>query len=267
MTVTNAKLILFSALTCRILYVSNNLDHFTKAFNIPGPPASDGETKCNAKTGACTGKGPAGGNFDAYSTGHNLAIEYAKKATTLKGTSGSLEMALLMNACSNHFLSDSFAAGHMRTPAQQLFFHGDDSEWKLRKNIDGLLAMNMHNNDNHLGLTVSNKAGDTWFAMGDACMDHPAAAENYNRHLAVLTNSAFEVFQAYKNSELRGGTGVSEPSDFVVENEIPYSADVQNIEWAKTQGTVIDGSMLGTSKGTSRASTKIMNKVTKRWKK
>ena len=51
----------------------------------------------------------------AYNTGHAAAIQVAKK--------GNLKLAYAMNAFADHYLEDSFAAGHIRTPRRQL--HGE----------------------------------------------------------------------------------------------------------------------------------------------
>jgi hypothetical protein len=50
----------------------------------------------------------------AYNTGHAIAIQ--------KAISGDLEGAYTMNAFADHFLEDSFSAGHLRTPRRLL--HG-----------------------------------------------------------------------------------------------------------------------------------------------
>jgi len=201
-----------------LLYVSNNIDHFTKAAKIPGPPAS-----------------PACGNFQAYSAGHRLALKAARDATSLKGAANSLERALMINACACHFLSDAFAAGHIRTPAQQLFFHGDDAEWKLTKNIDGLLAMHMHDNDNGMGLEVQNAKGEQWRSYGDGCLNIPQNIDNKNRQIKTLTISAQEVFEAYKTSTLRGGDGKI-TKIFDVASEVPSNAKLTDLAWSKANG-------------------------------
>ena len=47
----------------------------------------------------------------AYNTGHSVALDVAKG-----GTPKDLEKAYTLNAFADHFLEDSFAAGHIRTP-------------------------------------------------------------------------------------------------------------------------------------------------------
>ena len=48
----------------------------------------------------------------AYNAGHRTALEAAVK--------GDLEDAYTMNAFADHFLEDSFSAGHLRTPRRLL---------------------------------------------------------------------------------------------------------------------------------------------------
>ena len=52
-----------------------------------------------------------------YNAGHRAAIDVA-----LKGGSDNLVLAYAMNAFADHFLEDSFSAGHLRTPRRLL--HG-----------------------------------------------------------------------------------------------------------------------------------------------
>jgi hypothetical protein len=53
----------------------------------------------------------------AYNAGHAVALDEAVKDT------GDLERAYIMNAFADHFLEDSFSAGHLRTPRRPL--HSD----------------------------------------------------------------------------------------------------------------------------------------------
>lgn len=48
----------------------------------------------------------------AYNACHSVALQVAAR--------GNLQLAYAMNAFADHFLQDSFAAGHMRTPRRKL---------------------------------------------------------------------------------------------------------------------------------------------------
>jgi len=64
-----------------------------------------------------------------------------------------------------HYLTDAFAAGHMRTPRKKMGRSG------------GLLAIVMHDLENELGLLVTNGFGHLWRAFGDGSLESPAAAQ------------------------------------------------------------------------------------------
>lgn len=51
----------------------------------------------------------------AYNAGHRAALDIA-----IQGGKDNLELAYAMNAFADHFLQDSFAAGHLRTPRRSL---------------------------------------------------------------------------------------------------------------------------------------------------
>lgn len=53
---------------------------------------------------------------DVYNVGHAIALETA--------VNGDLQKAYALNAFADHFLEDSFASGHMRTPRKQLYVIG-----------------------------------------------------------------------------------------------------------------------------------------------
>ena len=58
----------------------------------------------------------------AYNAGHRAALDIA-----LQGGDDHLELAYAMNAFADHFLQDSFAAGHLRTPRRALHKEIDPS--------------------------------------------------------------------------------------------------------------------------------------------
>ncbi|KAK0216586.1 fungal fucose-specific lectin-domain-containing protein [Armillaria nabsnona] len=76
----------------------------------------------------------------AYNAGHATAIQ--------KAISGDLDGAYAMNAFADHFLEDSFSAGHLRTPPDAC-------------------AKYMHDEDNAIGIGAKNPAGQSWTLYGD----------------------------------------------------------------------------------------------------
>jgi hypothetical protein len=103
----------------------------------------------------------------AYLAGHTLAQQMAFEASSMPAgdpRNFHLQSAYAVNAFADHFLTDLFAAGHMRTPRKPLF----DLAWTYPTQVfSGLLAQRMHDEDNKFGLWVNNAAGDTWVAFGD----------------------------------------------------------------------------------------------------
>ena len=102
-----------------------------------------------------------------YTAGHWLA---QNNAATAKGISDktararALLLAYAINAFADHFLTDLFAAGHMRTPRRPLY----DSAWNdITRKGAGICAKQMHDEDNKFGLWVTNAVGDRWVAYGD----------------------------------------------------------------------------------------------------
>lgn len=103
-----------------------------------------------------------------YKAGHQLAQEVAVKAKSVsepKERASLLANAYAVNAFADHFLTDLFAAGHMRTPRRALF---ESAENELTKIGAGLCAKQMHDEDNKFGLWVENGFSDRWVAYGDA---------------------------------------------------------------------------------------------------
>lgn len=103
-----------------------------------------------------------------YTAGHWLAQDTAAKAKGIsdnKARAQALLLAYAMNAFADHFLTDLFAAGHMRTPRRSLYDSADNDITRMGA---GVCAKQMHDEDNKFGLWVTNSVGDTWVAYGDA---------------------------------------------------------------------------------------------------
>lgn len=104
----------------------------------------------------------------AYEAGHQLAQEAAVAAKSIVDPHVRAQMlarAYAINAFADHFLTDLFAAGHMRTPRRALY----ESAWNpVTADGASLCAKQMHDEDNKFGLWVENNVGDKWVAYGDA---------------------------------------------------------------------------------------------------
>jgi len=141
--------------------------------------------------------------WTSYKTGHELAMRVAAEAHASADLK-KLEIAYSMNAFACHFLSDRFAAGHIRTPRTELPDH-------TTPNLTGnLLSEYMHNEENAYGLHVHNQRGDHWSAYGDRYFYNAKNAT----HITILTEmmqaSANQIFNAYQTGNAQATSDLYE---------------------------------------------------------
>jgi len=105
---------------------------------------------------------------------------------------GDLLAGYALNAFADHFLEDSFAAGHLRTPRRRLHQGG------VVGGPADLCAKYMHDEDNAVGLTVRNPRGESWVSRGDTYLMDPADLDNAARARDALRVSVAEVLAAFK---------------------------------------------------------------------
>ena len=141
--------------------------------------------------------------IEAYQVGHALALETALLAHQTRSKQ-TLEQAYAMNALACHFLSDRFAAGHLRSPREVLPEH-------VTPTIVGHLLVNMmHNEENEFGLHVHNARGDQWVAFGDHIFMSTANQRSAALQLKALQHSVDEVFYTYINGEIMHDDAVNQ---------------------------------------------------------
>ncbi|TAL59825.1 MAG: phospholipase [Legionella sp.] len=139
----------------------------------------------------------------AYKVGHRYAMEtalegYKKEQAGLHEEAMQLlELAYAQNAYANHYLSDSFSAGHMRTPRRAI-----DQEIYLPAVLNLLIANLMHNEDNKNGLNVVNAEGTSWIAYGDGYLDNPEAQAQKVIMLDAMQRSADGIYLTFQNGEI-----------------------------------------------------------------
>lgn len=126
----------------------------------------------------------------AYLTGHQVALAQALKAHQT-GLREDLELAYAMDAFACHFLSDHFAAGHIRTPRIQLAKQVSPSL------LGSLLANYMHNEENSQGLHVHNTNGEHWLVYGDFSYLNRLNQTNRQILERTLQQSADAIFSTY----------------------------------------------------------------------
>jgi ribosomal protein S27E len=84
----------------------------------------------------------------------------------IQAMSGNLNMAYMINASADHYLTDRFASGHILTARTDFSTTG------------GLYALLNHDIDNEYGVNVTNLRGDSWVAYGDEMWDSDQNAQN-----------------------------------------------------------------------------------------
>jgi len=105
----------------------------------------------------------------AYAAGHGVAMQVARA----QGASlAEKTQAYAYEAFAQHFLSDTFSSGHVRTPRVAM------RRLLGSQVLSDLLASYMHDEDSRLGLNVTNRRGDRWVAFGDSCLLDPGSARN-----------------------------------------------------------------------------------------
>lgn len=132
----------------------------------------------------------------SYLTGHNLALELASKATTVE----ELKYAYFVEGNADHYLTDLFATGHLRTPRMEIVNYCAN----LGQGPASFLTKLMHDQDGNSGLTLVNGKGETWFGTGDENFYTPANKENKLRALSTLQQSVDQIYTAYttKNANI-----------------------------------------------------------------
>jgi hypothetical protein len=155
----------------------------------------------------------------AYTAGHAVALLAAVAARSLsdpKQQQTALQRAYAMNAFADHFLTDLFSSGHMRSPRKQL------NDTVTPASAGGLLTRYMHDEDSANGLFVSNQRGNQWKAYGDKRYFDMIDVSN-----SILVNgaaqlSADEIFQAFSTGN------VIAPGQYAALTAIPDLAAIQN---------------------------------------
>jgi hypothetical protein len=136
----------------------------------------------------------APGSATAYLTGHASACAAAAAAKSISSASArdaALARAYLMNAFADHYLTDMFAAGHLRVPRAQL------GEKGFIGPIGDRLSQHMHDEDNSRGVGVVDGLGNAWTAFGDHKYRDAVNAANRARVLAAVAASVAEVAASF----------------------------------------------------------------------
>lgn len=141
---------------------------------------------------------------------HKQAIQDALAASQMVGVDQlqGFEVAFAESAFGDHFLQDSFAAGHMG-------FN--------RPGSSASAAKAFHDEWGRRGRHITNRRGDAWFTYGDGRLDRPENRDARGHVLAACTESVYAVLVAFV-------LGERDPApDFAVWQEVPYTIDDQEL--------------------------------------
>ena len=166
-------------------------------------------------------------NMVAYCRHHNTAMHLARQSLTLK-TSDSVKSerlwrhAVFTNAFADHFLTDGFAAGHIRVPRREIIEWGERK--KLSSKVTGALSKLLHDQDGHRtgfhgtsehrfdpddpdGLMVINSRGEEWWTRCDGQLFSGKTIADPAIKLPVqaVKQSVAELLEAYTNGDLPEG--------------------------------------------------------------
>jgi hypothetical protein len=146
-------------------------------------------------------------NVDVWRDMHTRALTAA--------LAGMTNAAWGINACADHFLTDAFSGGHIRTPRARLVT-------STSGNIESKV---LHDLDNTYGVNVTNRRGDTWTAYGDEKLDIAVNADNLRLAKEAVQMSKQDIADAL------AGRMTSVPAAFAVEALVPFPVNPAATRW------------------------------------
>lgn len=145
----------------------------------------------------------------AYEVGHQIALKTALEANAEKDESCKHEKLItafsqVLFAC--HYLTDLFAAGHIRTPRKALKDYLDACpsipSQTAKRYVSGYFAKVMHDEDNVVGLRVDSPSYPKgWDAFGDNCFFNIENGENAKRTIEAVKIALGDVYHTYCTGE------------------------------------------------------------------
>lgn len=168
-------------------------------------------------------------NILAYCRHHAEALRLAAASQGRPGEQ--LRRALYVNAFADHFLTDGFAAGHVRVPRAEIIAWAAANE--LNDKVAGALSKLLHDQDGHInldslhgsasentraaedGLRVCDSTGESWYTRCDGQLFLPNDAHSpaVERPILAVSASVVELLLAWKRQELP--TGIYQATRYV----------------------------------------------------
>ena len=155
-------------------------------------------------------------NVDVWRRMHVQAIDEAR--------AGRANTAWGINAMADHYLTDAFSGGHIRTPRDRLTTTLGNVESKI-----------LHDLDNQFGVRVTNARGDAaWIAYGDERFFTPANADNRRLAQEAVRLSRQDIADA-----LAGGAPGAAGA-FEAERLVPHPVDPTADRWTGRTPTFVN---------------------------
>jgi hypothetical protein len=136
--------------------------------------------------------------LSAFQTGHQLAMQAALEASQIEIEAArikKLEYAFKLEAFACHFLTDQFAAGHIRTPRKALYN-------QIGVHIGSLLSLFQHDEDGKQGLTVKNDKQVSWKSYGDGHYFTDVSKDNQAHAIEAVKVASQEVYNVFKEKRI-----------------------------------------------------------------
>jgi hypothetical protein len=147
----------------------------------------------------------------AWADYHQEAVEHALAGSREQGLASiqKLQLAVSESAFADHFLQDSFAAGHMG-------FN--------RTASSAAAAKSFHDTWNARGRVVSDRARNRWVTFGDGRLELPTNADSRRHVMDAATLSVREVIRAFVLGER------SYQDELAIWNALPFTIEAPELE-------------------------------------
>lgn len=129
----------------------------------------------------------------AYSSVHDVALALAKDAAKTQNQA-MLKDAYFTEAYAQHYLTDMFAADHLRPPRRVLHSDSFDGSWMPGDRC----TQKQHDEDGANGLWVTNKEGQSWSSYGDKQLAQGRSAKNRQMVRSACQASVDEIWDTFR---------------------------------------------------------------------
>ncbi|MET8336035.1 DUF4157 domain-containing protein [Streptosporangium canum] len=154
-------------------------------------------------------------NLDTWRAMHTQALALARRASTNPTLAN---QAWGLNAAADHFLTDAFSGGHIRTPRADL---------KAQGKLGDLESIVEHDLDNEYGVMVKNARGDTpWPAYGDLQLTRAGNEINRAKVMEGVELSKRDIAEAISK-----GASFTNPVPFAAERLVPEAINPSHDRW------------------------------------